>query len=243
MRRRDEGERFVLVAGEAEVASRPCQLSASRWTMSLFRNIQERLLVRLLRDREYESAYLRRLFLGRHGITIGLYSYGCFDRWRIPPGTTIGRYCSFARTSRILDANHPLSSISTHPFLYDPRFGVVDEIRITPTHIVIEDDVWVGHLAVITPSVARIGRGAIIGAGAVVTKDVAPYAIVAGNPAREIKRRFDDEKIAAIELSRWWELDRSALRQRIRRTPDFYLSKRETTDREVGRLVRMATKI
>src|SRR5947209_14127615 len=127
--------------------------------MSLLRNIHERLLVRRLRGREYDSAYLRRLFLERYDITIGLYSYGCFDRWRIPPGTTIGRYCSFARTSRILDANHPLTSISTHPFLYDPRFGVVDESRVISTQIVIEADVWVGHQAVITPAVARIGRG------------------------------------------------------------------------------------
>jgi virginiamycin A acetyltransferase len=208
--------------------------------MGLLRNIQERLVVRLLREKEYDSAYLRRLFLTRYGTSIGLYSYGCFDRWRIPPGTTIGRYCSFARTSRILDANHPTTSISTHPFLYDPRFGVVDEQRITPTYIVVEDDVWVGHQAVITPAVTRIGRGAIIGAGAVVTRDVRPYAIVAGNPAREIKRRFDDEMIAAIESSQWWKLDREALRQRVLAEPDLYLGEADNLDPDLGRLIRMA---
>ncbi len=208
--------------------------------MSLLRNIHERLAVRLLREKEYESAYLRRLFLSRYGTTIGLYSYGCFDRWRIPPGTIIGRYCSFARTSRILDANHPLMSISTHPFLYDPRFGVVDELRVVATQLVVEDDVWVGHQAVITPAVSRIGRGAIIGAGTVVTKDVRPYAIVAGNPAREIKRRFDEDRIAAIELSQWWKLDRAALRQRILAEPDLYLGVADEPDADLRRLIRMA---
>lgn len=189
--------------------------------MGLAARLRERLLLWRHRRDQYESAALRRHFAQAYGTQIGLYSYGCFDRWRIPPGTVIGRYCSFAASSRILDANHPIQAISTHPFLYDPRLGVVDRDRITPTHVVIEDDVWVSHNVTITPGCARVGRGAILGAGAVVTRDVPAYAIVAGAPARVLRARFDPATIARIEESRWWELDKAALAELARARPDF----------------------
>lgn len=76
-------------------------------------------------------------------------------------------------------------------------------------------DVWIGANAIILPGVSRIGNGAVIGAGSVVTKDVGPYEIVAGNPARAIRMRFDERQIAALESSRRWELDRHELADRI----------------------------
>lgn len=176
--------------------------------------------LRYLRRNEYESLELRRWFAKSFGVEVGLYSYGCFDRWRFPPRTRIGRYCSFAKTARVLDANHPTDALTTHPFLYDPGHGVVDSTPLDPPWIEIEDDVWVSHNATITPGCKRIGRGAIIGAGAVVTKDVPPYAIVAGMPATVIRSRFDPETQAAIEATRWWELDKAGLAELVKRAPD-----------------------
>ena len=179
----------------------------------------EKLRIRwLLRD-EYESTALRRHFAQRWGVEAGLYSYGCFDPWRVPRRTRIGRYCSFAKTARILDANHPIAALSTHPFLYEARFGITESDRIDPPWLEISDDVWISHNATIAPGCKAIGRGAIIGAGAVVTHDVPAYAIMAGLPARKLRDRFDAETIAAIEASRWWDMDKAALRDLVRRNP------------------------
>jgi virginiamycin A acetyltransferase len=181
----------------------------------MFRGLRDKLRIRwLLRD-EYESVELRRWFAERWGVEAGLYSYGCFDPWRVPARTRIGRYCSFAKTARVLDANHPIEALTTHPYLYEARFGVVPADRIDSAWLEIGDDVWISHNATIAPGCKSIGRGAIIGAGAVVTRDVAPYTIVAGLPAKPLRLRFDAETIAAIEASRWWELDKAALRRLV----------------------------
>lgn len=183
--------------------------------MGLLGKLKERWILFRERRNEYESTALRSYFSEKYGIKVGLYTYGCFDRWRIPPGSTIGRYCSIAKSARVLNANHPIQAISTHPYLYDPAFGVVQESHVVETRIVIEDDVWLSHNAVITPSCKRIGRGAIIGAGAVVTGDVPPYAIVAGVPAKIIRYRFDQARIDEIEKSRWWEQDKAGLKRLV----------------------------
>jgi len=101
-------------------------------------------------------------------------------------------------------ANHPTHLVSTFPFEYALKnitpFG--DLAVDGPTEI--GNDVWIGLRAIIMPGV-RIGDGAVIGAGSIVTKDVAPYAIVAGNPARFIRNRFTDEQIASLLAIRWWD--------------------------------------
>ena len=188
--------------------------------MSILSKIIERLKLRYLTRNEYENLKLRKWFAESFGVEVGLYSYGCFDRWRFPPRTRIGRYCSFAKSVRVLDANHPMSALTTHPYLYDPGHGVVDHNPLDPPWLNIEDDVWVSHNATITPSCKRVGRGAVIAAGAVVTKDVPPYAIVAGVPAAVVRYRFDPETQAAIEASRWWDLDKAALRALVQRAPE-----------------------
>lgn len=186
----------------------------------MIRSLWNRVHLRwLLRD-EYESTALRTLFAQRFQVEVGLYSYGCFDRWRVPPRTRIGRYCSFAKSVRVLDANHPVEAMTTHPFLYEAKFGVVGEDRIDPPWLEISDDVWVGHNAIITPGCKAIGRGAIIGAGAVVTRDVKPYAVMAGMPAKQLRMRFDADTIAALEASRWWQRDRLGLRDLVARSPE-----------------------
>jgi acetyltransferase-like isoleucine patch superfamily enzyme len=138
----------------------------------------------------------------------------------VPPRTRIGRYCSFAKSVRVLDANHPFDAMSTHPFLYEAKFGLVAEDRIDPPWLEIADDVWIGHNAIITPGCKAIGRGAIIGAGAVVTRDVPAYAVMAGLPAKLLRNRFDPETIAALEASRWWELDKQSLGKLIKSAPE-----------------------
>ena len=131
------------------------------------------------------SATIRKIFQDYHRIEIGMYSYGgCFSIDNVPDGTIVGRYCSFASEFSILNGNHPAKFKSQHPFFYNPAFGYVKELLITRSKLVIENDVWIGHGAIILPAVTRIENGAIIGAGCVVTKNVPPYAIVAGNPAR-----------------------------------------------------------
>jgi virginiamycin A acetyltransferase len=180
--------------------------------MGILTSIAEKIRLRLLTRNEYESLPLRQWFAQRWGVEVGLYSYGCFDPWRIPARTRIGRYCSFAKSARILDANHPLDALTTHPYLYERRFGVVDKDLIDPAWITIEDGVWISHNATISPGCKHIGRGAVIGAGAVVTKDVPAYAIVVGAPGKVLRYRFDPEMQAAIEASRWWEMDKSELR-------------------------------
>lgn len=157
---------------------------------------------------EFYSRTLRKIFSGYHRIEIGMYSYGgCFSPVNVPPGTLIGRYCSFARDIRMLNGNHPMKFKSTHPFFFSPAFGHVEELLINRSRATVGNDVWIGHGAIILPSVAQIGNGAVIAAGSVVAKDVAPFAVVAGNPARLVKYRFNSQTIELISRSAWWEKD------------------------------------
>lgn len=197
--------------------------------MGLYRSLVDKAMVRLNAKREYESAELRAYFKRHYDIEVGLYTIGPFDRWRVPPGSRIGRYCSIARTSRLLDADHPVDALGTHPYFYLSEFGVVpqDQLKLKPP--VVEDGVWIGHNAIVTPGCNRIGRGAIVGAGAVVMQDVPPYAIVTGAPARLVRYRFDPDTIAVIEATRWWELDREGLAAAVRAAPDFALHPRRAT--------------
>jgi virginiamycin A acetyltransferase len=165
-----------------------------------------------LRRRQHDSVALRRLFADRYDIDVGGQSYGCFDIWRMPGPMRVGRYCSIASTVRSALINHPPEAITTHPILFERKFGVVDRDIDHPVPLVIEDDVWIGHNAMILPGCKRIGRGAIIGAGAIVTHDVARYMIVAGNPARTLRARFTPELATAIEATRWWLCEPAELR-------------------------------
>ncbi|WP_000980277.1 CatB-related O-acetyltransferase [Vibrio mimicus] len=157
---------------------------------------------------EFESNFLRFLFKKLYNTDVGMYSYGCFDPLRIPPNSKIGRYCSFSRTCQFLNANHPLEDISLHPFFYNSLLGYVDKDGVSRTEFDIGDDVWIGHNATIVASCKIIGRGAVIAAGAVVTKDIPAYAVVAGVPAKIIRYRFDAKKKMQIEASKWWLKDK-----------------------------------
>lgn len=163
---------------------------------------------------EMLSPTLRRIFLDYHGIEIGMYSYGgCFNPVSIGAHTKIGRYCSFAGKVWRFNANHPLECKSIHPYFYSPAYGYVQEELISRSELTIGNDVWVGENAIISPAVKRIGDGAVIGAGAVVTKDVPDFAIVAGNPAKLIRYRFSKETQLKIKASKWWDKDMNELQK------------------------------
>jgi virginiamycin A acetyltransferase len=168
-----------------------------------------------LTSRELRARYAAK------GVEIGLYSYGCFDLTRVPPGVTVGRYCSFAPTAQVYLRNHGVGFIGLTAYLYNETLGVVDRSMISTVPMVIGDDVWVGHNAVLLPGTGTVGRGAAIAAGAVVTRPVPAYALVGGNPARVIRMRFDDATIAAIEATRWWEKTPDELRAMARANPDM----------------------
>ena len=113
----------------------------------------------------------------------------------------IGKFCSIACGAKFLfnSANHTLNSLSNYTF---PIF--FEEWNLDKGDIVIGNDVWIGYEAVIMAGV-HIGNGAVIASRAVVTKDVPPYTIVGGTPAREIRKRFDEQTIARLQELQWWD--------------------------------------
>lgn len=163
--------------------------------------------------RKFYSATLRRILAEHHGVKVGAYSYGpCIEPGKFPPGVTVGRYVSIAAGVRISRRNHPMDAMTTHPFFFNTRCGVVKEDAEDFAPLWIGHDAWIGDNALILPRCSRVGIGAVVGAGAVVTKDVPDFAIVAGNPARILRYRFDEDTRRAVLDSRWWELSIDELR-------------------------------
>jgi virginiamycin A acetyltransferase len=152
------------------------------------------------------SQTLRRIFRDYYRVDVGLYTHSeCFVPGAFDRHTTVGRYCSIAQGVRTMNRNHPLEFKSTHAFFFNPELGLIREDPINYLPLEIGNDVWIGAKAVILPNVRKIGDGAVIGASAVVNKDVPPYAVVVGNPARVVRFRFPPEVISRLLASRWWE--------------------------------------
>ena len=133
----------------------------------------------------------------------------------------IGKFCSIACGAKFLftSANHTQASLSTYPFpIFFEEWGL-DVQNITSTwdnkgDIIIGNDVWIGYEAVILSGVT-IGDGAIIGTRAVVTKDIPPYTIVGGVPAKPIRKRFPDDTILAMLKIKWWDWPEQRIRHHI----------------------------
>lgn len=143
-----------------------------------------------------------------HGAALGDYSY-VGDGTRIL-FAEIGRFCSVSGSVLIGLGRHPADMVSTSPAFYTNRNAVRTHwLEREPGfeehgRITIGSDVWIGARAIVRDGVT-VGHGAVIGAGAVVTKDVPPYAVVAGVPAREIRKRFDDDTVARLLALKWWD--------------------------------------
>ena len=177
-------------------------IKIARW-----RNLILRIVSRLERGQMY-SKTLRRIYSDYHEIAIGMYSYGgCFNLRNIREKTKIGRYCSIASGVCVFNRNHPIGYRSTHPFFYNVELGFIESETITKRTLIIDNDVWVGRNAMIMPSVERIGDGAVVAAGAIVTKDVPDFAVVVGIPARIIRYRFSQQQQDEVKRSQWWNKD------------------------------------
>ncbi|PZO78965.1 MAG: antibiotic acetyltransferase [Mesorhizobium amorphae] len=179
--------------------------------------------------RIHPSAELKGCRLGRHTavgartvlreVTVGDFSYFEPDAEAIY--AEIGKFCSVARNTRINALEHPIERLTSHKVSYRPNefflhLGVDDAFRERRRgkRVQVGHDVWIGHGAVILPGVS-VGLGAAIGANAVVTRDVAPFAIVAGAPAKLIRERFPSDIQTRIEALGWWDWPLDRLGQAI----------------------------
>jgi hypothetical protein len=153
---------------------------------------------------------------------MGDYSYIVNDSSMIY--SEVGRFCSIAAQTRINPGNHPLERVALHHFTYRSKsyqLGPEDDHEFFQWRrdhkVVIGNDVWIGHGAIVLPGVT-IGTGAAIGAGAVVSRDIPDFAIAVGVPAKVIRYRFsEDIQQQLLELA-WWDWSREQLAQAL---PDF----------------------
>lgn len=169
--------------------------------------------------RVHPSAEVRDCVLGRHTVVgvrvvlaeceLGDYSY--FSRGSEAIYTTVGKFTSIAANARINALGHPTDRISQHNITYRPNEyftgAKIDKgfrERRKGQRVTIGHDVWIGHGAIVLPGVS-IGHGAVIAAGAVVTKNVAAFAIVAGVPAKQVKWRFPKSIRTRIIQLAWWD--------------------------------------
>lgn len=157
------------------------------------------------------SETMRTLLKNRHGVSVGRYSYGpVLVPGVMPPGSQVGRYCSVGRDLIVRRRDHPISRPFLHPYFYNSMFGLLNNDTIhdnVDNPLIMGHDIWIGDRVTILSGCTRIGNGAVLAAGAVINRDVEPYAIIGGVPGREIRRRFDDATIVQLEDSRWWERD------------------------------------
>ncbi|MDR3762503.1 MAG: antibiotic acetyltransferase [Acidobacteriota bacterium] len=155
---------------------------------------------------EFYSATVREILACHHRVQVGAYSYGpCMAPGEMPPGVSVGRYVSMSAGVRVFRRNHPLGRLSLHPFFYNHELGFVARDTVEGEPLTIGHDAWIGYGAILLPGCRRVGNGAAIGAGAVVTHDVPDFAVAVGNPARVLRYRFSPEMRECIAGSRWWE--------------------------------------
>lgn len=196
-------------------------MSGRKWLVWLYGRggVGRWLAVRLtnrIEGGEIYSDSLREIFRRYHGVEVGAYTHGgCFVPHAFGRNTKIGRYTSIAKTAFAATLDHPIKLKGMHGFFFNPDLGFSSAQR-EYSALSIGNDVWMGHNSVVSSAVATIGDGAVIGAGAVVFKDVPPYAVVVGNPGRVVRFRFSQETIERLLRERWWERDVDGLRPSAR---------------------------
>lgn len=129
----------------------------------------------------------------------------------------IGKFCSISWNVSIGGANHNYHRLSTHPFSFIKKYGFAESgggYSSFENPLIIGNDVWIGCNSVILRGI-HIGNGAVIGAAAVVTKDIPPYAIVVGNPAKVIKYRFSEQLIEKLQVMKWWDWPKDFLQDHL----------------------------
>ena len=145
---------------------------------------------------------------------IGKYTYLGYDCWVTE--AEIGAFCSISNNVRIGGAAHPMEFVSMSPVFHKGKNVLgknFSEHEFEPfKRTAVGNDVWIGENSIIKAGVT-IGNGAVIGTGSVVTKNVGAYEIWAGNPAKLIRKRFDDETAAALDASHWWEFSDEKLKE------------------------------
>lgn len=160
----------------------------------------------------HNYTYVKKLF-DPSLVQVGNHTYGCVDVHQSNSNgkLLIGHFCSIAENVKfLLSGEHPVDQISTYPFRAMLLTGKPE--ALTKGDIIIDDDVWLGYGATVLSGV-HIGQGAVVAAGAVVTKDVPPYAIVGGVPAKILKYRFDPEMIQQLLCVDYSKLDLPLLRE------------------------------
>lgn len=155
------------------------------------------------------SETLREILRRFHGVEVGRYSYGAIlQPGVLPAGTHVGNYCSVGVELIVRRRDHPVERPFMHAAFYNKHLGFVPSDTIpknTDNPLRIGHDVWIGDRVTILAGCRQIGNGAVLAAGAVVTRDVAPYAIVGGVPARTLRQRFPEDVMATLENTRWWD--------------------------------------
>ncbi|WP_244472435.1 CatB-related O-acetyltransferase [Methylobacterium sp. Leaf108] len=179
--------------------------------MAPLRTLLHRL--RTLRNPHNETRLHLARLARRHGFSIGAYSYGCPKVRFAGSGKslTIGRYCSIADHVEImLGGDHRLDWVTTYPFAAMdglwPGVEAPPDYQVSRGDVTIGSDVWLGTGCLVLSGVT-IGHGAVVAARAVVSRDVPPYAVVAGNPARVVRHRFEATAIADLLETAWWDRD------------------------------------
>ena len=154
---------------------------------------------------------------------IGKYTYGLPQIFRLEKtsGIEIGKFCSIANNVKIfLDGEHDTKNISTYPFGYFKGFTTKKRhITKSKGKVVIGNDVWIGYGVTILSGV-HIGDGSVIGANALVNKDIDPYTIAAGIPAKVIKKRFDEKTINSLLKLKWWNWSDKKIQKNIKYLTD-----------------------
>lgn len=141
-----------------------------------------------------------------NNVCIGRYSY--IGNQCLMVNVNVGNFCSIADNCYIGSENHPITRVSTSPVFHEGKnvlkknFAYFEKFEAKTT--VIKNDVWIGRGTFVKSGIT-IGNGSIVGMGSVVTKDIPPYEIWAGNPARKIRDRFDNDKKKTLEKIKWWD--------------------------------------
>ena len=204
---------YIFVCSQQEQLARDILLKLGVKREAILRDVDVRLFLPPVENMRYMEEALYSLYQVKYcssNVKVGAFTYGVphIAAYRQCEKITIGKFCSMADEVRIFaGGEHHHNWGSTYPFAaYFSEFRELDDYHATKGDVSIGNDVWIGYGATILSGVT-IGDGAVVGTHAIVTKDVPPYAIVAGNPARIVKYRFEQDVIDKFMEMKWWDWD------------------------------------